>query len=112
MRVRIGRDDFGDPITVDTSGVARIGLCGPPGSGKTTTCRYLARRWSAGAGNTPCAVVTTRVYEYRDLADSHLVTVAATIAGAPQAVSRSSTKPTPPTRVSSSARSARRAQSS
>jgi Viral (Superfamily 1) RNA helicase len=79
VRVRIGCDDFGDPISIDTTGVARIGLCGPPGSGKTTTCRYLARRWTAVAGAATCAVVTARSHEYQDLADSQLITLATTL---------------------------------
>jgi GTPase SAR1 family protein len=80
MRIRLGLDNGGTEISIDTTVRGRVGLLGPPGCGKTTTCRYIARRWLA-TRNGPCRVLTPRPYEYADLdvavsADPRLVTVA------------------------------------
>jgi Ni2+-binding GTPase involved in maturation of urease and hydrogenase len=79
MRIRLGLDNGGNEINIDTATRARVGLLGPPGCGKTTTCRYIARRWLA-TRNGPCCVLTSRPYEYADLdvaiiTDPRLVTV-------------------------------------
>jgi len=66
MNIRIGLDDTNAQASIDTRARARIALLGPPGCGKTTTCRYLARRWLASTGG-PCLIVTPRPYEYGNL---------------------------------------------
>jgi hypothetical protein len=71
MKIRIGLDDANAEVCIDTTARGRIALLGPPGCGKTTTCRYLARRWLATNGG-PCLLVTPRPYEYGNL-DVHSV---------------------------------------
>jgi hypothetical protein len=66
MKIRIGLDDANAEVCIDTTARGRIALLGPPGCGKTTACRYLARRWLAGNGG-PCLLVTPRPYEYGNL---------------------------------------------
>jgi hypothetical protein len=74
MKIRIGQDDYGEPITANTTGPVRIALVGHPEAGKTTTCRYVARRWSAHRRG-PCLAITSRGYEYRDLAAAGVLLV-------------------------------------
>ena len=71
MNIRIGLDDSDTQVSIDTTARNRIALLGPPGSGKTTTCRYLARRWLASTGG-PCPIVTPRPYEYGNLDVAHI----------------------------------------
>jgi energy-coupling factor transporter ATP-binding protein EcfA2 len=66
MNVRIGLDDAHAGVSIDAAARSRIALLGPPGCGKTTTCRYLVRRWLASTGG-PCLLVTPRPYEYGNL---------------------------------------------
>jgi energy-coupling factor transporter ATP-binding protein EcfA2 len=66
MSIRIGLDDTDTQVSIDTTTRTRIALLGPPGCGKTTTCRYLGRRWLASTGG-HCLLVTPRPYEYGNL---------------------------------------------
>ena len=66
MKIRIGRDHNGAPVTINTNERQIIALLGAPGVGKTTTCRHLVREAVIQNGGT-CVVVTPRAYEYADL---------------------------------------------
>lgn len=71
MSIRIGSDDTDTQVSIYTTARTRVALPGPPGCGKTTTCRYLARRWLASTGG-PCLLVTPRPYEYGNLEAAHI----------------------------------------
>lgn len=72
MKIRIGIDYRGDEVGIDTAmGPARIALLGPANSGKTTTCRYLVRRWLRDQKH-GAAVLSPRGHEYRDLPVAHI----------------------------------------
>lgn len=71
MNIRIGHNDADIQVSIDTTARSRIALLGPPGCGKTTTCRYLARRRPASTGG-PCLIVTPRPYEYGNLDVAHI----------------------------------------
>lgn len=66
MRIRIGCDHDGEPVHIDTTRRTRVALLAPPARGKTTLCRYLARRWLASSTES-CLVLTPRGYEFADL---------------------------------------------
>lgn len=66
MRIRIGVDYRDLPAHIDTASASRIALIGAGGAGKTTTCRYLLRRWLHQRTHT-ATVLTPRPHEYRDL---------------------------------------------
>jgi hypothetical protein len=66
MKIPIGVDDTNASIGIDTTVRARVALISPPGYGKTTTCRYLARIWLASSRGR-CLILTPRRYEYGDL---------------------------------------------
>lgn len=83
MHVQIGMASAGAAI-IDTSvEEGRVALLGTVASGKTTTCRYLARSWAAQEDG-HCVVLTPRVHEYADLRQ-HNVHVLADLDAHPQA---------------------------